>query len=327
MLLLNGSKLPSVGFGSNTGAPPEKGEELEKVIDSAIQTGYRHIDTAFFYRNEKIIGNTLQKWFKSGKLEREEIFITTKLPIFGVHPARVDYFIKQSLSNLQMDCIDLYLIHFPVGCKFQEGAMFARDENGDILMEGRTDHLAIWKKMEEHVNLGHIRYIGLSNYNISQISTLIKSAIIKPACLQVEIHPHLQQRDLVEFCHKNEITVVGFSPLGAADYNLRMKTYLPEYQDQQLPNLLGNQVIQSIAKKHSKSVAQVILRFLIQSGVVPIPKSRNSQRIKENFNIFDFMLDEHDTAALQDLEVGEDARISNFKGLIRKIENHPDYPF
>ena len=160
MLLLNGSKLPSVGFGSNTGAvskrkmsirinihhqPPEKGEELEKVIDSAIQTGYRHIDTAFFYRNEKIIGNTLQKWFKSGKLEREETFITTKLPIFGVHPARVDYFIKQSLSNLQMDCIDLYLIHFPVGCKFQEGAMFARDENGDILMEGRTDHLAIWK--------------------------------------------------------------------------------------------------------------------------------------------------------------------------------------
>ncbi|KAJ3652015.1 hypothetical protein Zmor_018016 [Zophobas morio] len=327
MFLLNGSKLPSIGFGTNTGVPTEKDGELEKIIDSAIETGYRHIDTALVYRNEKIIGNTLQKWFKSGKLKREEIFITTKLPIFGVHPTRVDYCIKQSLSNLQVECIDLYLVHFPLGCKFHESTVFERNENGDVVMEGPTDHSAIWKKMEEQVDLGRVRYIGLSNYTIPQISIVIKSARIKPACLQVEIHPYLQQPDLVEFCHKNEITVVGFSPLGAPDYNSRMRTYVSDYKDQQLPDMLGNEVIQCIAKKHSKSVAQIILRFLVQNGVVPIPKSRNPQRMRENFNVFHFVLDEDDVNILRTLEVGEEARTSTFRNFMKGIEKHPDYPF
>lgn len=119
--------------------------ELERAIDTAIAVGYRHIDTAFIYGTEKVIGQTLQKWFKSGKLKREEIFITTKLPVMGTHPDRVDSFIQRSLSNLQLDYVDLYLVHFPVGAKSGSNNLPLRDEQGHLFLEPKTDHAAIWK--------------------------------------------------------------------------------------------------------------------------------------------------------------------------------------
>lgn len=171
--------------------------------------------------------------------------------------------------------------------------------------------------MEEQVDAGRTRYIGLSNYNSTQIETILKSARIKPSCLQVEIHLYLQQRPLVEFCHKHNIVVVGYSPLGSRDHNNRMKKFLPNYEDRVLPNVLGDKCVSNLAQKYRKSEAQVLLRFLIQSGVVPIPKSMNVGRIKENFDIFDFELAEDDVEVLRGLDVGEEARISDFKTFIQ----------
>ncbi|RZB41004.1 Aldo ket red domain containing protein, partial [Asbolus verrucosus] len=324
LTLPNGSKLPAIGLGTS-GVPNEA--DLERAIDIALEVGYRHIDTAYLYRNEKVIGRALKKWLDSGKLKREEVFITTKLPVQGVHPDRVEYFMKQSLSNLQLEYVDMYLIHFPVGCLHEEGNLLPpRDENGICKFEPKTDHGAVWRKMEEQVDAGRTKHIGLSSYNISQIETILKIARIKPENLQIEVHVNLQQRKLVDFCHKNGITVVAFSPLGSPMHNEKMKKFTKDFKERQLPDMLGDPTINKIAQKYSKSAAQVMLRFLLQLGVGAIPKSVTPQRIRDNFDVFDFVLSDEDMATLTNLEIGEEARIGDWAALTG-AHDHPDYPF
>lgn len=153
--------------------------------------------------------------------------------------------------------------------------------------------------MEEQVDAGRTKTIGLSNYNISQIQTVLKSARIKPANLQVELHVFLQQPDLVEFCQKHGVTVVAYSPLGTPGYNGFLKKFGLEARD--LPNILTNPVVGKIAKKHSKTPAQVALRFLNQLGIAAIPKSTNIERLKQNIDVFDFTLDAEDLKELKGL--------------------------
>lgn len=154
--------------------------------------------------------------------------------------------------------------------------------------------------MEKQVDAGRTRTIGLSNYNISQIQNVLESARIKPANLQVEIHVFLQQPDLVDFCHKSGITVVAYAPLGTPGYNNLMAQL--GLKQKELPNILTNSVVNKIAKKHSKTSAQVALRYLLQLGLAAIPKSVNANRIKENFHVFDFRLDENDLKELKNLD-------------------------
>jgi len=313
--------MPAIGLGT---WEAKEESELEQALDTALELGYRHIDTAWVYENEALIGKILKKWFDSGKIKREDLFITTKLPMVGVHPDRVELFIKKSLANLQLDYVDLYLIHFPVGCKYKEGVVRPIiEENGNIATEPKTDHVAIWKKLEEQVDAGRAKTIGLSNYNISQIETVLKSARIKPANLQVELHVYLQQRELVDFCQKNGITVVAYSPLGNPGYNKFLKKFGQEARE--LPNILGDSVINKIAEKHSKTPAQIALRFLLQRGIAAIPKSVTPKRIRENIDVFDFALDDDDVKALTDLEVGESARVCDFK-VFAGLDKHPDFP-
>ncbi|EFA02583.2 uncharacterized protein LOC662731 [Tribolium castaneum] len=319
--LPDGSKMPVLGLG--TWQAKDKGQ-LEAALNTALELGYRHIDTAYIYENEKIIGDVLKTWLSSGKLKREDLFITTKLPMFGMNPDRVEYFLKKSLENLQMDYVDLYLIHFPIGFKFDmsTGRPVVNDKR-QLVPEGKTDHVAIWKKMEEQVDAGRIKTIGLSNYNISQTETILKSARIKPANLQVEMHVYLQQRDLVNFCHKNGITVVAFSPLGAPSYNKVLQAMGRESKI--LPDILGDSVVNKIANKHSKTPAQIVLRFLIQSGVAAIPKSVTPKRIQENINVFDFSLDDNEFKELSSLEAGEKGRVHDFN-MGFDLKDHPDFP-
>ncbi|KAJ3615732.1 hypothetical protein MTP99_006720 [Tenebrio molitor] len=141
--LPGGLKMPALGFGTF-----DSNDETEVTVslNAALEAGYRHIDTAYVYQNEKIIGNVLKQWFASGKLKREDIFITTKLPPQGVHPDRVEIFMKKSLENLQLDYVDLYLIHLPIGFKYDESAGRIKvNEKGDVQFEGKTDHAAVWR--------------------------------------------------------------------------------------------------------------------------------------------------------------------------------------
>ncbi|KAJ3643651.1 hypothetical protein Zmor_026350 [Zophobas morio] len=315
-----GQKMPGLGLGTF-----DTNEETEAAVNTALELGYRHIDTAFVYDSENGIGRALNQWISSGKVKREDLFITTKLPMVGVHPDRVEMFMKKSLESLQLDYVDLYLIHFPVGCKLKEGTGWPYlEENGETAVEGKTDHVALWKKMEEQVDAGRTKNIGLSNYNISQITTVLKSARIKPACLQVELNVYLQQRELVDFCKKNGIANVAYFPLVNPSYN-NFLTRIGQ-EPKQMPNLLGDPEVVKIAQKHSKSPAQIVLRFLVQIGVAPIPKSVIRQQLVENISIFDFNLDEGDMKILRGLDKGEPARMARFE-IFKGVDKHPDYPF
>ncbi|KAJ8918851.1 hypothetical protein NQ315_011139 [Exocentrus adspersus] len=309
MVMGDGLEIPAIGLG--TGSMREE-NELATTLNNALEIGYRHIDTAFAYKNEAFIGRVLKKWFSSGKLKREDVFITTKLPVPGVHQSRVEMFMKKSLENLQLEYVDLYLIHFPIGTKY------FGDESEDNLKEvDDFDHIEIWKKMEEQVDAGRTKAIGLSNFNQRQIEKIMKSARIKPTCLQIEIHVDFQQRDLINFCHKNGIVVVAYSPLGAPGRNLQNRKMAP---------VINSEKIGKLAKKYNKTPGQIMLRYLLQNNIVAVPKSSRLERLKENIDVFHFEISENDMKSLNELEGGKDARLS-FRGLIPGIEKHPEYPF
>lgn len=311
----NGQKMPALGFGTWRA----KDAECEVAVEEALKAGYRHIDTAFAYDNEKIVGKVINKWISEGKIKREDIFLTTKLHAACLYPDKIEEYMKTSLENLGMDYVDLYLVHFP--CSFNhEKFVTERKFEPDFA----TDLMACWKKMEEQVDAKRTKSIGLSNFKISQIQRILDVARIKPANLQVELHLYMQQRDLVNFCKKNNITVVAYCPLGNPGFNDFLSSLGKEKRD--LPNVLGNETVKRVAEKHNKTPAQVALRYAIQRGISAIPKSSNPGRIKENINIFDFTLDSDDISALDALEVGPSARICDF-GIFEGISNHPEFPF
>ncbi|CAH1984034.1 unnamed protein product [Acanthoscelides obtectus] len=217
--VVGGGKMPIIGLGTWQAT---NDEELTSALNHALEAGYRHIDTAYVYDNEKIIGKVLKEWISSGRLKREDLFITTKLPICGIHEDRVEMFMKMSLENLQLDYVDLYLIHFPIGTNYIEG--YSRTPNDKAVLE-KSDHIAIWKKMEEQVDAGRTKAIGLSNFNKRQVEKVLKNARIKPASLQIELHVLLQQKELVEFCQSNGIVVVAYSPLGSPGFNNFMQKH------------------------------------------------------------------------------------------------------
>ncbi|CAG9863740.1 unnamed protein product [Phyllotreta striolata] len=315
--MLGGQKMPAIGLGTWMSTDEQ---ELERALNAALEAGYRHIDTATVYFNEELIGRVLSKWISSGKIRREELFITTKLPVAGVHEDRVELFIKKSLEDLQLDYLDLYLIHFPVASNYVGAPITPPDQ----LKVENNDLLAVWKKMEEQVDAGRTKAIGLSNFNQKQVERILKNCRIPPACLQVELHVSLQQKELVDYCHKNDIVVVAYSPLGNPSYNNFLKTVGQDGKE--LPNNLQNPVVKSIANKYNKSPGQVLLRFLIERNIVPIPKSVTPKRIEENLNVFDFSLDLEDMEKLRELDRGEIARICDF-AFFPPLKNAPEYPF
>lgn len=302
--------MPALGYGTWQA----KDDSLEKALEVALETGYRHIDTAQIYENEEVVGRVLKKFFDEGKLIREDVFITTKISPLTMYPDKVEDCLKESLRKLQLDYVDLYLIHFPITI-----VTTGRDTYG----HPNIDYVQIWKKMEEQHLAGRAKLIGVSNFSIKKIERLLRNSRVKPATNQVEMHVFLQQRQLVDFCAQNGITVVAYSPLGCSGYN----EFLSRYgQTKKLPDALGNKIVAKIAKKHSKSPAQVLLRYLLQLGVSAIPKSVTPERIGQNFDVFDFALDEDDLASLAALEVGNAARICDFK-VFGRITEHPNYGF
>lgn len=260
----------------------------------------------------------LKKWFNSGKLKREDIFITTKLPPQGVHPDRVEQFTKLSLEKLQLDYIDLYIIHFPM---FQE-------KPGDKYLVGEvgpTDLLATWKKLEEQVDLGRVKSIGVSNFNEEQVGRIISNSRIKPASNEIELHVYLQQPQLVKYCQDNGIVVVSYFSLGNLGY-VQLEEKRGKKTTLGFGKVLTDPTVLQIADKHKRSPAQILLKFLVQKNIAVIPKSVTPGRIKENISLFDFILDKDDIKALEGLDKGEEGRLLRFD-FRNGIVDHPEYPF
>nr|XP_014276893.1 1,5-anhydro-D-fructose reductase [Halyomorpha halys] len=315
-------KMPVIGLGTWQSHEREIGD----AVAAAIEAGYRHIDTAYIYLNEEAIGNTLQKAFKDGKIKREDLFITTKLPNVGNRAEEVETFLKESLEYLQLDYVDLYLIHSPVGF-VNDGTILPRDESGTLLLDLDTDIIELWKGMEAQVDAGRAKNIGLSNFNINQIQRILDNCRIPPANLQVELHIYFQQNELVSFCKKNGITVCAYAPLGSPNliqFNERIG--IPTDGIKNLSPMTDT-LIMEIAKKYGKTPSQVLLRFLIQYGVAVIPKSINPERIKQNLDVFDFELSDEEFKQIRALDRGEEGRMFGASGIFAAMIKHPEYPF
>lgn len=279
LMLNNGARMPTLGLGTFLA----KSKELKEALEFALKIGYRHIDTAYSYENEAEIGEVLSQNLKSGKLSREDVFVTTKVPSVYLAPPDVEPCVLESLDNLQLKCLDMLLIHNPWGLKnMKDGKRKPTDDEGNLLLE-HLDLNATWKVFEDMVLKGYAKGIGLSNFNERQISMIINNSRIKPANLQLECHAYLQQSRLRQFCANNDLVVTGYGPLGAPGRPADRKS--PED-----PDLLADPIINSIAKELGRSPGQILLRYIMQIGVIPLVKSSKLERIKENYDAQFFSL-------------------------------------
>lgn len=269
------------------------------MIKHAIDQGYRHIDTALFYQNEVQVGQAIREKIADGTVKREEIFLVTKLWNTYHDPTKVEDGCRISLANLGLDYIDLYLMHTPMGSKYT-GDGFAnympKDADGNIDFSD-VDYLDTWKAMEQLVGKGLVKSIGVSNFNSEQVERVLNEGSIKPVTNQVECGPTLNQKELTKFCKDRGVTITAYTPLG------RMQPITP---DGPKAAVQDDRVI-AIAEKYGKTTAQVILRYLIQLGVMPIPKSANKDRVVQNISIFDFELTADDMAVIETFNSGERA--------------------
>ncbi|XP_063223692.1 aldo-keto reductase family 1 member A1-like isoform X2 [Bacillus rossius redtenbacheri] len=313
----DGRQMPLLGLGTFMASS----EVVGQAVDAALETGYRHIDTAYLYGNEAAIGQTLKKWLDYGRLKREELFVVTKLPNTGNRAESVEKYMKKSLEALQLSYVDLYLVHSAVGYLEKENSSpFNRE------LDMSTDHISLWKAMEAQVDAGRARSIGLSNFNARQVKRIVQAARIPPANLQVELNVYFQQRELVAFCKALDVTVCAYAPLGSPAFPEFLSMFGNSLSDTPILSPLSDPVVAGVAEKHGRTPAQVLLRHVVQRGVVAIPKSSNPERIRENFQVFDFELDADDLEKLDALDKGPKARV--FGGNMRKdMLRHPEYPY
>uniref|UniRef100_A0A224XEQ6 Putative aldo/keto reductase family protein n=1 Tax=Panstrongylus lignarius TaxID=156445 RepID=A0A224XEQ6_9HEMI len=306
-----GMSMPMVGIGTWQVEP----ECIESVITCALTVGYRHIDTSHSYGNQEAIGSTLDCLFKGGKFCRNEIFVSAKLPYYGMTPDKVCTYVTDALNCLRLSYIDLFMIQFPVGIK---------EYHGHYVADPDTNHVLIWKALEEQVYDDRIKSLGLSNFNMRQISSLMECVNIPPANIQLEMHLYLQQKEMRTFCSQHCIGMTAYAPIGSPGLDqYLMKNCL---QPACVPPPLNDESVIRIACKYKKTPAQVLLRFLLQSGVAVIPKSILPDRIYKNFDIFDFNLDECEMAELCGKDMCEQGRMFGCNVWVG-TNHHPEFPF
>ncbi|CAG9837609.1 unnamed protein product [Diabrotica balteata] len=322
LLLSNGSELPIVGLGTWKTEP----QETEEAVEVALQNGYRHIDTAYNYNTEEPVGKVINRWIESGKVKREELFITTKLPVFGNRPKDVEKYLKMSLSRLNLNYVDLYLIHMPFSFHSnKEMSAPLINEDGTFSVDNNSDLITTWKEMENQVKNGLTKGIGLSNSNLEQVKRICSAAEIKPVVLQVELHAYLQQKELRDACKAMNIAVTSFATLGSPGTDQHFSKKYNHAIDN-FPDILGLPLVKNLAQKYNKAPGQILLKHFIQQDISVIPKSKNPARIKSNIDLFDFELSPEDLQQLNELDRGEESRIFTFI-FFKGVENHPEYPF
>ena len=260
--LNSGTSIPQLGFGVFRVDPTD----AQRVVEDALEVGYRHIDTAALYNNEEQVGAAIA----ASGIPREELFITTKLGNPDHKSGEVVAAFDLSLTKLGLDYVDLYLIHWP--------------------MPANELYVQAWRQFERFYGEHSARAIGVSNFLVPHLETLLAATDIVPAVNQVELHPIFQQRELHDFAAEHGIAIEAWGPLGQGKYDL-----------------FGMSAIQEIAAAHGKSSAQVVIRWHLQAGNIVIPKSNSRERMRENFEVFDFELTTAEMAAIAALD--EDHRV------------------
>ncbi|XP_037703908.1 aldo-keto reductase family 1 member C4-like isoform X3 [Choloepus didactylus] len=284
--LNDGHFMPILGFGTAASAEVPK-SETEEATKIAIDAGYRHIDSAFVYDNEEQVGCAIRSKIADGTVKREDIFYTSKLWVTFFQPELVRPALERSLKKLQLDYVDLYIMHFP----------------------------AALKALEKCKDAGLTKSLGVSNFNHKQLERILNKPGLKykPVCNQVECHPYLNQRKLLDFCKSKDIVLVAYSALGSQ----RDKNWV----DQNSPVLLDDPVLSAMAKKHKRTPALIALRYQIQRGVVVLAKSFKEKRIRENMQVFEFQLPEEDMKVLDG--INKNVRYTRGEFVI----GHPEFPF
>ncbi|HET9909548.1 MAG TPA: aldo/keto reductase [Anaerolineales bacterium] len=265
--LNNGLSIPQIGLGTS----PLNDEAIAPLVVAAIEAGYRHIDTAYRYNNEKGVG----KGIRDSGIDREDLFLTTKLDGEFQGNDRAITGLDESLRRLGVEYVDLLLIHWP--------------------LPKRDEYISTWKTFEKLVAAGKTRSIGLSNFKPSHIDRLLAECTIRPTVNQIQLNPRITRTDQVAYNSQHDIVTEAWSPLGAGNDLLKAPTLV------------------SIAKKYEKTPGQVVLRWQIDLGIVTIPRSSNPARIAENLNIFDFALTNDEIASISALDTGKEPRVDSDK--------------
>ncbi|KAL4712221.1 hypothetical protein ACJJTC_011082 [Scirpophaga incertulas] len=302
--LNDGREMPRLALGtwlgnSTKGRIEPLSDEVERAVVAAIDVGYRHVDTAYAYKVENQVGRAIARKVAEG-IPREELFITTKLWNDRHAKDAVVPALRESLQALKLEYVDLYLIHWPVG-------QFS-NQTFDY-----THYLETWRGMMDAKRLGLARSIGLSNFNEQQIDRILLNHLDTPAVLQVEVNLNLQQPALLAYCRAKNIAVMGYTPFGSLfPGKARPDAPPPRFNDAELV---------AMANRYNKTVTQVVLQYLLNLGVVPIPKALSAAHILTNFEVFDFHLSAEDSE-----------RMKNYDRHYRTIPQlkwieHPFYPF
>lgn len=262
--LHTGAKMPGIGLGT-FGSDRFSDEDIAEAVKGAISIGFRHIDCASVYGNEKHIGASLKEVMDSGEVSREELWITSKLWNDKHSPEDVIPSCKQSLADLQLDYVDLYLVHWPFP-NFHAKGCDIDSRSPDAKPYIHENYMKTWREMEKLVEMGLVRHIGTSNMTIPKLKLVIRDAKIKPACNEMELHPHFQQQKFFDFVVSNGIAPIGFCPIGSPTRPDRDKT--PEDTVD-----IEDPVIQKIAKRLNVHPAVVCVKWAVQRGQTPIPFS------------------------------------------------------
>jgi len=284
----NGDQMPLVGLGTWKSAPGE----VYQAVRTAIEIGYRHFDCAWRYANESEIGQALIDAINAGDVTREELWITSKLWNNAHQKDQVAVGLNDTLKQLQLDYLDLYLIHWPVAIKPE--IVFPNDASGFMSLE-EVPLLETWQGMEAMFEKGLTKHIGVSNFSIEKLKRLLANAKHPIEANQIELHPFLQQQDLVDYCQSNNILVTAYSPLGSSDRPERLKL-----EGEPVP--LKHPTILSIADKHQCTAGQVLIAWALARGTSVIPKSSNPNRLKENFEAQQLQLEPSDMETISKMD-------------------------
>nr|WP_320016044.1 aldo/keto reductase [uncultured Desulfobacter sp.] len=289
LIFENGDRMPILGLGTWKAAPGE----VYQAVKEAIAIGYRHIDCAAVYGNEQEVGKAIEESIKKNKVTRKDLWVTSKLWCNSHGRENVIPAIEKTLADLKLDYLDLYEIHWPVAIKPELGIVVPGSADGFIPLAD-CPLSDTWKGMEDIVEKGLVRHIGVSNFSISKLNALLETARIKPEMNQVEIHPYMHQDELASWCTGKRIHLTAYSPLGSFDRPAGLKA-----EDE--PVLLEDPIVKEIAEKKGASPAQVLISWAIHRGIAVIPKSVNPERLKQNFDAQKLVLSSEEMEKLKSI--------------------------